>query len=68
MNTEQKLIDLESTVGLLQHDIDRQNDALLELTRRCDELQRVLGRMAEKIDLLEQREDTLPPDERPPHY
>ena len=65
---KQKLIDLETCYGLLQHDFEAQNQMLLQDQRRIDLLESAVARLTEQLEHLRETGGMLPPDERPPHY
>lgn len=64
-----KLIDLESALGLLQHDFEQQNRVLLEDTKRLDRLENTLRHLASQFEMLRTpAEPRTLEDDRPPHY
>lgn len=66
----QKLIDLESSLGLLQHDFEAQNEMLLRDQRRIALLEQAVARLASQMEAV--RAATAVPrtleDDKPPHY
>ena len=69
---EKRLIDLETSLGLLQHDFEAQNEMILLNTRQIDQMQRTIKRMSAIIEALPPTGSTEQPrnleDEKPPHY
>lgn len=67
---EQKLIDLESSLGLLQRDFEKQNEMLLENTRQLQQMQLSIRRLFDQIAQLQTNPESsrLLEDEKPPHY
>lgn len=67
---EQKLIDLESSLGLLQRDFEKQNEMLLENTRQLQQMQMSIRRLFDQIAQLQTNPESsrLLEDEKPPHY
>lgn len=67
---EQKLIDLESSLGLLQRDFEKQNEMLLENTRQLQQLQMNVRRIFDQLAQLQSNPESsrLLEDEKPPHY
>ncbi len=64
-----RVIELESTCGLLQRDIDRQAEASLLITRRMGEIEKALAGLHRQLEMLVASQQTpLPPSEKPPHY
>jgi uncharacterized coiled-coil protein SlyX len=64
-----RVIELESTTGLLQRDIDRQSEATLLITRRMGEIEKALAGLHRQLEMLVASQQTpLPPSEKPPHY
>ncbi len=49
----QRINDIESSVGLLQHDFDAQKESLVWLTGRLRELEKIVDRLAAQVHLLE---------------
>ncbi len=67
----ERLIELESAYGLLQHDFEAQNEMVLENSRLINHLEVLVRRLSEQIDQLQTATDDEPgslEDERPPHY
>ena len=67
---EQKLIDLESSLGLLQRDFEKQNEMLLENTRQIRQMQLSIQRLFDQVAQLQTNPESsrLLEDEKPPHY
>lgn len=67
---EQKLIDLESSLGLLQRDFEKQNEMLLENTRQIQQMQLSIQRLFDQVAQLQTNPESsrLLEDEKPPHY
>lgn len=66
---KKKLIDLESALGLLQHDFEQQNRVLVEDSRRLDRLEKSLRHLASQLELMRPpAEPRTLEDDRPPHY
>lgn len=64
-----KINDLETSLGLLQHDFDSRNETVLWLTSRVQELEKITQRLAEQLRSLEPVDEPGDPlDEKPPHY
>jgi uncharacterized coiled-coil protein SlyX len=64
-----KLVEIESALGLLQHDFEKQNEAILWLTRRIAGLEKSIERLGFQIANLEStRSPATLKDEKPPHY
>jgi|GEM_PF-3650535 len=67
--TAQKVIDLETTLGLLQRDFEKQNEMILLDARRLDRLEREVRELRDRVEMVRAAADSEPiPDERPPHY
>ncbi len=67
---DQKIIDLETSLGLLQRDFEKQNEVLLQNTRQLQQMQLNIQRLIDQVLQLQSNPDsgrTLE-DERPPHY
>ena len=67
-SVQQKLIDLETTLGLLQRDFDKQNQMLLVDKRRIDLLEQTIVRLTGILDSIRIEPNRTPADEKPPHY
>ena len=65
---QQKLIELETTLGLLQHDFEAQNEMLLRDQRRISLLELAVARLTDQFDHLRATGNSLPPNDPPPHY
>lgn len=68
---EQRLIDLETTLGLLQHDFEAQNEMILVNNRQLDQLQRAVRRLTTMVEAIPPSGASEPrnlEDEKPPHY
>ena len=67
---EQKIIDLESSMGLLQRDYEKQNEMLLQNTRLIQQMDLNLKRLFDQLQNLQTDPDAgrTIEDERPPHY
>ena len=69
---EKRLIDLETSLGLLQHDFEAQNEMILLNTRQLEQMQRTIKRMSAMIEALPPTGSPEGPrsleDEKPPHY
>ena len=65
----QKLVDLESLIAHLQHELEQLNSAVIEQNQRIDLLQASQQKFAHQLQTLEEDlEKRDPEDERPPHY
>ncbi len=65
----QKLIDLETALGLLQHDYEQQNEMILANSRRLDKIEKLLRNMHLQIESLQiPHEPRTLEDDKPPHY
>jgi uncharacterized coiled-coil protein SlyX len=65
-----KIIDLESSLGLLQRDYELQNEVLLEQTRRIRQMELSIRRLMDQVTFLQAnlQGGDVAGDERPPHY
>jgi len=71
MDMQQKLIDLETSLGLLQRDYEKQNDVLLANTRQLQQMELHIKRLIDQVAGLQAGgggNDQLLTDEKPPHY
>ncbi len=70
MNNEQKMIDLETSLGLLQRDFEKQNEMLLQNTRLIQQMELNIKRLIDQVASLQSNSggDRLMTDEKPPHY
>ena len=67
--TEKRLNDLESSLGLLQHDFEAQNEMILLNTRLLNQLEKAINRLVSEIEGMKTDEGPRSPeDEVPPHY
>jgi len=69
-NLEKKIIDLETSFGLLQRDFEKQNEVLLQNTRTIQQMELSIKRLFDNLGNLQSHSDsgrTLE-DEKPPHY
>ena len=66
----QKFVDLETSWGLLQHDVEQQSDEIIRLSRQLRMLEETVQRLQDQVQVLQASADTdrLPDDETPPHY
>ncbi|MDG2014065.1 MAG: SlyX family protein [Pirellulaceae bacterium] len=67
---EEKIIDLEISLGLLQRDFEKQNEVLLANTRTLQQMELSIKRLFDQVTNLHASTDnqrTLE-DEKPPHY
>lgn len=55
---------LEIKLSFLEKHVEEQDRVILDLSRRCDRMERLLRLIAAKDD----KTDPLPDNERPPHY
>lgn len=66
---KKRLIDLETTLGLLQHDFEAQNEMILLNTKLLNRLEKAVDRLAAEIDSLKNDEGPAAlEDQVPPHY
>ena len=63
-----RMIELETSLGLLQHDCESWNETIVWLTGRVKELEQVVQRLGERIADLEEAASGQIPNEKPPHY
>ncbi len=68
VNLQQKIIDLETSLGLLQHDFDKQNEMLLITQRRVDVLENAVARLTSFVESVRLDPARTPADDKPPHY
>ncbi len=67
--TEKRLIDLETTLGLLQHDFEAQNEMILLNTKLLNRMEKAVQRLVAEIDSLKNDEGPAAlEDQVPPHY
>ncbi len=66
--SKQKLIDLETSLGLLQHDFEAQNQMLLRALRQIDLLENSVARLVAQLDSMRYDSGRTAQDEKPPHY
>ena len=67
---EEKIIDLETSLGLLQRDFEKQNEVLIANTRVLQQMELSIKRLFDQVSNLHANPDnprTLE-DEKPPHY
>ncbi|MCP4079622.1 MAG: SlyX family protein [Planctomycetaceae bacterium] len=67
---EEKIIDLETSLGLLQRDFEKQNEVLIANTRVLQQMELSIKRLFDQVTNLHANTDnsrTLE-DEKPPHY
>lgn len=68
-NTDDRLIQLETAVAHLQHDLEQLNQALVSLHVELKGSREQLARFETKLQQLAEPAETRDPgDERPPHY
>ncbi len=67
---QQKIIDLETQLGLLQRDFEIQNQMLLLDAKRIDRLEQTLAQLTNQFLQIRDNQTPLPSseDDRPPHY
>ncbi|MBX3417517.1 MAG: SlyX family protein [Pirellulaceae bacterium] len=65
---EQKLIDLEINLGLLQRDFEKQNEMVLLDKRRIDLLEQAVARLTSQLDAMRIEPARTLLDDKPPHY
>jgi SlyX protein len=66
---EERVIELESAVAHLQHELDQINEVVLRQQAEVHALTNTLRRLEGRLALLSQEpEERLPSEERPPHY
>lgn len=67
---QSKIIDLETSLGLLQHDFDQQNQMLLENTKQIQQMELTIKRLIDQIAGLQSTVSggRLAEVEKPPHY
>lgn len=68
--TEQKIVDLETSLGLLQRDFEKQNEMLLQNTRLIQRMELNIKRLMDQVAGLQASSggERLLKDEKPPHY
>ncbi len=68
--TKQKLVELETSWGLLQHDVEQQNGEILRLTRQLQALENTVARLLDQMQRMQLSSEQTPADEEPPppHY
>ena len=68
-NLFNRFVDLETSYGLLQRDFEKQNEAILWLTKRLSGLEKTVEKLHSQLENVETlRTPTNPVDEKPPHY
>jgi uncharacterized coiled-coil protein SlyX len=65
---QKKLIDLETSLGLLQYDFEKQNEMLLITQRRVDVLENAVARLTSLVESLRIEPARTLADDKPPHY
>lgn len=67
---QQKVIDLETSLGLLQRDFEKQNEMLLANTRLLQQLEMSVKRLTDIVAGLQADSggEQLMKQEKPPHY
>ena len=68
VDLQKKLIDMETSLGLLQHDFEKQNEMLLITQRRVDVLENAVARLTSLVESLRIDPTRTPADDKPPHY
>ncbi len=64
-----RFVHLETSYGLLQRDFEKQNEAILWLTRRLNEMEKALGKLRFQLESVEiHRPPSTADDDKPPHY
>ncbi len=64
-----KIVELETSLGLLQHDFDKQNQMIVLDSRRIEKLERELRVLAASLETYRTTSDSQPiPNDPPPHY
>lgn len=64
-----RLIGLETTDSYHQRALDESAAQIFELSQRVARLEKMIGKMAEKMkEMAQEKEPSLPLNERPPHY
>ncbi len=66
---EERLIGLETMDAYHQRALDESGAQIFELSQRVARLEKIVGKMAEKLkEIAQEKEPSLPVNERPPHY
>lgn len=66
---EQRVVELETLVMHLQHDLESLNAVALEQQRELDHFRRMLTRIDDRMSRLDSGEERIDPaSEKPPHY
>ena len=64
-----KIVELETSLGLLQHDFDKQNQMIVLDSRRIEKLERELRVLAASLETYRTTSYSQPiPNDPPPHY
>lgn len=66
---EPRVVELETLVMHLQHDLESLNAVALEQQRELDHFRRMLTRIDDRMSRLDSGEERIDPvSEKPPHY
>ncbi len=66
---DERILNLESVVAHLQHDLDQLNTVILQQQSEIDGLNETLTRLQSRLEQADARpEERSVEDERPPHY
>ncbi len=65
---ERKLIELETNLGLLQRDFEKQNEMMLVDKRRIDLLEQAVARLSSLLETIRIDPTRTLVDDKPPHY
>ncbi len=68
-DVDERLIGLETTDSYHQRALDESAAQIFDLSRRVARLESMIGKMAQKVkEMAQEKEPSLPLNERPPHY
>jgi uncharacterized coiled-coil protein SlyX len=65
---ESRLTKLELQWMHLQRDVEKTDELLLAFGKKLDSVDAVMRQLTNRVELLQARSETEPPDEKPPHY
>lgn len=66
---EERMIALETADSYHQRAIDESAAQIYQLAQKVDRLEKIVAKMTEKVkEMAQEKEPSLPVNERPPHY